>query len=171
MAQVCPVLVAGGLHSWRRRAHWNEGRRPVAQVGTILGAEMPLSWCRWAPFLAQVYHILGAGGVWGGGPAPQNGLLRTTVAQVLTLFPHLRQHTPTPAPTYPYTCAKIHRDLRQKAKIPIHLRHVVKKGFGERDEKGYHPPIGCECCHGSEYPPAKEGEEGEQELPDDVEVG
>ena len=54
---------------------------------------------------------------------------------------YLRQHTPIPAPTYPYTCAKIHRDLRQKAKKPMHLRHVVKNGSGERDEKGYHPPI------------------------------
>ena len=48
--------------------------------------------------LAQVGPILGAGGFFGGGPAPQNGLLCTTLAQVPTLFPHLRQYTPTPAP-------------------------------------------------------------------------
>ena len=58
--------------------------------------------------LAQVCPIPGAGGVFGGGPAPQNRLLRTPVAQVPFLFPHLHQKPPTPAPTYPYTCTKSH---------------------------------------------------------------
>ena len=78
----------------------------LAQVGPISGAGGPTGtrvegrWRRYARFLAQVCPIPGAGGVFGGGPAPQNGLLRTTLAQVSTLFPHLRQHTPTPAPKH-----------------------------------------------------------------------
>ena len=67
---------------------------------------LPYLWRRHARFLAQVNPILGAGGVFGGGPAPQNGLPRTTVAQVPALFLtcaniplHLRQESTPPAPT------------------------------------------------------------------------
>jgi hypothetical protein len=72
----------------------------LTQVYPHLGAGgfRPQPQCRYASLLAQVCPVLGAGGVFGGGPAPQNGLLCTTVAQVPALFPHLRQHTPTPAP-------------------------------------------------------------------------
>ena len=55
--------------------------------------------------MAQVLPLSGAGGVFGGGPAPQNGLLRAPVAQVPILFPHLRQKPSAPAPKSPYTCA------------------------------------------------------------------
>ena len=57
------------------------------------------------PPAAQVLPLPGAGVIFGGGPAPQNGHLRAPVAQVPTLFPHLRQKTSAPAPESPYTCA------------------------------------------------------------------
>jgi hypothetical protein len=49
-------------------------------------------------FLAQMGHRLGAGGILGWRPAPQILVLRPTVAQVHTLFPHLRQECRGPAP-------------------------------------------------------------------------
>ena len=148
--------------SWRRWTHWNEGRRPMAQVCPVLGAGMPHSWRRWGFWWGTCAakwaptHYTGAGPhpfsspapkhpYTCGGPAPQNGLLRTTVAQVPTLFPHLRQHTPTPAPKHRHlhrvpaapapkisapalgssgTCAK---NIGTCANIPLHLRHVVGK--------------------------------------------
>ena len=61
------------------------------------GAGRHLFWRRYAPFLVQVRPILGAGGVLGGGPAPLQGTEPRFAAQVPTLFPHLRQNTPTPA--------------------------------------------------------------------------
>ena len=83
----------------------------------------------------QVGPILGAGGVLGGGPAPQNGLLSTTVAQVPALFPHLHQHTPTPAPRATDICAKSPLFLPLYAKrhflsSPVHaLRTSCMPGF------------------------------------------
>ena len=57
-----------------------------------------LYWRRSTCFLAQVDSILGAGGIFGVGPAPQIVVLCIVLAQVLTIFPHLRQNTHTPAP-------------------------------------------------------------------------
>ena len=83
-----------------------------------------LFWRRYAPFLAQVYPILGAGGVWGGGPAPTQGTEPRFAARVPTLFPHLRQNTFTPAPRMDLTCHSHHVQARLvqrnglKAQIP-----------------------------------------------------
>jgi hypothetical protein len=55
--------------------------------------------------MAQVKVFFGAGEEKGWGPAPRIGLLRAPVAQVPSLFPHLRQKTSAPAPESPYTCA------------------------------------------------------------------
>ena len=37
---------------------------------------------------------------------------------------NIPQHSPTPAPIYPYTCTK---NIGTCANIPIHLHHVVGK--------------------------------------------
>ena len=50
-------------------------------------------------------------------PAPRIGLLRSPVAQVPTLFPHLHQKGTAPAPEFQHTCAM----------TPLHLRH--ESGF------------------------------------------
>ena len=64
--------------------------------------------------LAQVLTLFGAGEVFDGVPAPRIGLLRPPLAQVPTLFPHLRQEQRVPAPRTLGTCAKIIGDLRQQ---------------------------------------------------------
>ena len=77
----------------------------------MLETEIVTKWGeRGRPSLAQVVPILGAGEVLGWGPAPQNGALLATVAQVQPFFPHLRHRllapapqTPTSAPLTPYT--------------------------------------------------------------------
>lgn len=55
--------------------------------------------------LEQIPPLFGAGEVFEWGPAPRIGLLRSPVAQVTPLFPHLRQLPPVPAPAASYTCA------------------------------------------------------------------
>jgi hypothetical protein len=52
-------------------------------------------------FLVQVVSVLGAGKVFGWGPAPQNRVIYIFLAHVLSLFPHLRQKIS-------YTCAKLY---------------------------------------------------------------
>ena len=59
---------------------------------------------RYGALLAQVLPFLGAGEVLAWGPAPQIGLIRLPVAQVYTLFSHLRQEPSVPAPATPNTC-------------------------------------------------------------------
>ena len=77
----------------------------MEQVCGFTSAGQHLFWRRWAAFLAQVGSILGAGGILRVGPAPQIVVLSIVLAQVPTLFPHLRQNAHTPAPTFSTTCA------------------------------------------------------------------
>ena len=107
----------------------------TAQVPGHSGDYFSPTWRRSLALLAAISPRHGAGVFLGGGPAPQNGLLRTSMAQVLTLFPHLRQSSAPPAPKLPYTCANHRYHLRQNCltlapKIPYtcanhrhHLRH------------------------------------------------
>ena len=74
---------------------------PVSEhLPPFLGAGLLTSY-----ILAQVLPILGAGVLFAWGPAPRIGFLRYAVAQVLYLFPHLRQVGPPPAPKEASTCA------------------------------------------------------------------
>ena len=57
------------------------------------------------PFLAQVPPPFGASVTLGEGPAPVENVGARFLAQVPTLFSHLRQKTLLPAPDYPHTCA------------------------------------------------------------------
>jgi hypothetical protein len=59
--------------------------------------------------------LFGASVVFGGGPAPQNGHLCASLAQVPTPFPHLRRRLCTPAPTIIHTCANSTTLLRPSA--------------------------------------------------------
>ena len=77
----------------------------MEQVCSFTGAGQHHFWRRWAAYLAQVGSILGAGGILRVGPAPQIVVLCIVLAQVPTLFPHLRQNAHTPAPTFSTTCA------------------------------------------------------------------
>jgi len=76
-----------------------KGLRPlgISRAIFVQQAVSPL-WRRSYLFLAQMGHRLGAGGFFGRRPAPQILVLRPTVAQVHTLFPHLRQECRGPAP-------------------------------------------------------------------------
>ena len=69
------------------------------------GAGLASPWRRSRFPMAQVQGITGASVVLGWRPAPQNGHLRAPMAQVPTLFPHLRQRLCAPAPTTINTCA------------------------------------------------------------------
>ena len=115
-------MAKGGEVRW---GLWYRSIRPLAQEvreDGACGAGRHDRWCRWWRLsiigagrcrlrrrwyasLARVDGVLGAGEVFGWGPAPQNGLLRFPVAQVLPLFPHLRHLHLTPAPAVPHTCA------------------------------------------------------------------
>ena len=114
MVQVCLTLGAGGITSWGPAPQNGAIRTTVAQVfpsflhlrhipegpapETSRMAGVLLFWRRYVTLLAQVYHCFGAGGIIGWGPAPQNGAIRTTVAQVFPSFPHLRHIPEGPAP-------------------------------------------------------------------------
>ena len=107
LSSQCPSLMPMGVGLW-----------VLAQVGIDFGAGETLNWRRCASFLAQVRPWIGAGEVFGRGPAPQIGRLWAPVAQVPPLFPHLRQHTPSPAPSHPFTCASISFRLCKHALSP-----------------------------------------------------
>ena len=63
-------------------------------------------WNRSEALPAQVNTFSGAGGILRVGPAPQIVVLCIVLAQVPTIFPHLRQNAQ-------YTCADIQHHLRQ----------------------------------------------------------
>ena len=73
----------------------------------------------------------GAGEVFAWGPAPRNRHTRIPVAQVSTLFPHLRQRHLTPAPTKPYTCTTDTLHLRQRSPTPKSHTYAGDEGTGE----------------------------------------
>ena len=103
---------AGGTRYWRRcGADFLVVCGPGIGV-CIRGAGGADGWRRCGTVLAQVVAFLGAGEVFGWGPAPQTGFLGALVAQVTPLFPHLRHKHPTPAPRDTDTCARYPGDLR-----------------------------------------------------------
>ena len=78
-------------------------------------------------FLAQMVGHLGAGEVFRWGPAPQNWRLRSPVAQVSILFPHLRQIKDRPAPKQNLTCSRTRSHLLQnELSSSIYFYHVQK---------------------------------------------
>ena len=87
------------------RRYWGRTRDYRGDQGAVTFIRC-LSWRRCGKLLEQVWHILGAGKVFGEGPAPRIGHPNVPVAQISCLFPHLRQKTYTPAPPKPYTCAR-----------------------------------------------------------------
>lgn len=95
--------------------------------------------------LAQVPGSLGAGVFLEGGPAPQIGLLRPSVAQVPTHFPHLRQTPQTPAPNTPDTCAKNRHHLRQPSCFPV-VKGVFRQNAA-REGRSYAPGWGLRCAN------------------------
>ena len=134
-------MAKGGEVRW---GLWYRSIRPLAQEvreDGACGAGRHDRWCRWWRLsiigagrcrlrrrwyasLARVDGVLGAGEVFGWGPAPQNGLLRFPVAQVLPLFPHLRHLHLTPAPAVPHTCASCTPHLRQLYHLHPNLHHL-----------------------------------------------
>ena len=107
-----------GLRSKRR----DDGRNKWRQ-GDLHGAGVNGLWCRCSRTTALVKPDYGAGVVKGVGPAPQNGVLCTTVAQVPYNKSHLRHNTLSPATIPNATRAKTYFHLRQNilqpAPIPI----------------------------------------------------
>ena len=85
--------------------------------------------------------ILGAGGILRVGPAPQIVVLCIVLAQVPTLFPHLRQNAHTPAPTFSTTCANGWYNLNWFH----HLTNQVEEEgrLRERDARIRHRRIGA----------------------------
>ena len=98
---------AGGAIFWCRRDASMvplglTGRRCHLLLSQVLhhsGACAASFWSMCSPLSEQVPHLFGAGVVFGGGPAPGNGRVRTAMAQVSTLFPHLRHLPRGPAPS------------------------------------------------------------------------
>ena len=72
---------------------------------SLIGAGPFPYWRKSLSSSAQVTPLFGAGVIFPNRPAPQNRLPPAPLAPVPTLFPHLRQQYPPPAPKTNTTCA------------------------------------------------------------------
>ena len=100
-------------------------REELGHLIVSCGAGAQDFWRRSIGLAAQVHGTFGAGVVFGDRPAPPQAVESCFVAQVPTIFPHLRQSSISPAPIQHRTCAR-YSIIRQHPKSVGHANSDLR---------------------------------------------